>query len=302
MAEVTMTGRLRSLRGWISPLLVAVALFFLLRTIVVNWQQVLPMLRHIRPIYLVPAVLLTLAMQLLMPEGWRLSLRWSGSELGSRDAFRIYYRSSIFRYVPGSLWYLPTRAILAQKQGVPLRAFTAASVMELVLLLGVATVLAGGALAAWSGRAWLLGISALSLLGFAVLLVNPAWLRRVVRADNESTARLVIVQALLVYVGIWLVYGASLYALLLGFQVIDAFSLQQAAYVLAANAAAWLAGFLSLLPAGIGIREVSLVALFSSVAAAALLLAISLLQRSIELLLEAGLWLAATLSARAKQR
>jgi glycosyltransferase 2 family protein len=293
--------RLRSLRGWVSPLFVGLALFFLVRHIVLNWQQVFPLVQRIRLDYLVLAAVLTLAMQLLMPVGWRLSLRWAGSPMSALDAFTTYYRSSIFRYVPGSLWYLPTRAILAQACGVPLRAFTAGSILELAFLLGVAGVLAGAALAAWSDRVGFLALSAVCLLGLTLLVASPAWLRRLILGGQpDHGSRLIVMQALLVYCGIWLTYGASLFALLLSFDVVAGFSFGDAAYVVAANAAAWTAGFLSFVPAGIGVREISLLGLFRTVAPAAPLLMISLVQRSIELLLEAGLWLAATLLSRAE--
>ncbi len=294
-------ARFRALKGWISPLFVGSALFFLVRHIVLNWQQVFPLLQRIRPIYLAVATLLTLMMLLLMPVGWLLALRWAGSSVSMRDGFTIYYRSSIFRYLPGSFWYLPTRAILAQARGVPLRAFTAGSILELAFLLGIAGVLTGIALTAWADRTWFLAVSAICLMGLTVLVASPVWLRRLILGGQpDYGSRRIVIQALFVYSGIWVVYGASLYALLLGFGVFAGFSLKDATFALTTNAAAWTAGFISFVPAGIGIREISLVGLFRAVAPAAPLLMISLVQRSIELLLEVGLWLAATLLRRAE--
>ena len=156
----------------------------------------------------------------------------------------MFYRSSIFRYLPGSLWYLPTRAILAKGRGVPLRAFTAGSILELGFLLGIAGVLAGAALAAWSDRTWFLVLTAICLLGLVVLVLSPAWLRRLILGGQpDHGPRLIAIQALLIYSSIWVTYGASLYALLLGFNVFAGFSLDDAAFTLAANAAAWTAGF-----------------------------------------------------------
>jgi uncharacterized protein (TIRG00374 family) len=65
-------------------------------------------------------------------------------------------------------------------------------------------------------------------------------------------------------------------------------------YVVLVNTAAWIVGFLSFIPTGLGVREVVLVLLFMSSIGGATVIAASLIQRMVELACEGVLWLVAT--------
>ena len=69
--------------------------------------------------------------------------------------------------------------------------------------------------------------------------------------------------------------------------------------MIGANAAAWMIGFLSPIPAGLGIREVALGVMFQPLAPVTQIIFVSLVQRTLELLLEIGLWLVAVALSKA---
>jgi len=291
----------RWLKLIVSEAAVVAALYFLVRHLVNNWGQIAPSLRNMRLGYVVAAFVPILVMLLTVSWGWTLAVRWVGSSLGGRAGFAIYYRSSIFRYLPGSFWYLPGRAYLCRERGISLKAFASSAFVELFFLLAAAGVLGGYAVAVRFELVWLLGVSLVCLLSVVLALLWPGQLRRlVVRGNNlesdrsnarEGALRASLSVIVFVYLCSWLMYGVSLELLLLALDVPAAKSTGNAVYVVSASVTAWMAGFLSLIPTGLGIREAALAGMFCSIAPAEHVIVASLVQRTIEILLEGCLWM-----------
>jgi uncharacterized protein (TIRG00374 family) len=109
--------------------------------------------------------------------------------------------------------------------------------------------------------------------------------------DREDARRATLPMIACVYLCSWLAYGVSLNLLLLALDVPAVKSIGNAFYVVSASVAAWMAGFLSLIPTGLGIREAALAGLFRPIAPAEQVIVLSLIQRTIEILLEGCLWM-----------
>lgn len=287
------------IRRWLKALateaLVVTAIYFLISHLVSNWNQIAPKLQHIRYGYLALATLATLSMQLLMPWGWIFAMRWVGIPLSGQVGFKIYYRSSIFRYLPGSLWYLPGRAYLCQQRGIPLTLFSASAVLELFFLLTLGGAISAVALASRFRFAWMPIASAAYLFCIIIVLIRPGIVRWfVLRKSSLNDSRSNIFALMVVCLFIWLTYGISVILLFSSFDVSIMSSAQDVMYTISATVAAWMSGFLSFVPTGMGIREVSLSFFFQQTIQSYHIILISLTQRTIELLLEGGLWLVAT--------
>jgi uncharacterized membrane protein YbhN (UPF0104 family) len=281
----------RWIKTAITDVLVVTALYFLVQYLAENWHQIAPHLQDIRPGYVIAASVPTLLVLLLSSWGWTLIMRWLGAPMSAWLGFQLYYQSSIFRYLPGSLWYLPGRGILCQRQGISLSLFGKSAFLELFFLLAAAGMLGAVSVAVRYAWAWLSVASLAALLGMIAVVVFQKRFRRLVlwKSELDSVPRTGVVWIILTYVATWGMYGASL-NLLLAALGIPVQSVWESLYVTSAGVAAWTIGFLSFVPTGLGIREASLVGLLQPIAPAYYVVVLGLVQRSLEILLEGGLW------------
>lgn len=236
--------------------------------------------------WMVPAALVASVAYLAATfAAWRAVMRMLGAPLGVADAFGLFFVSQLGKYVPGGVWNVVAAGELGADLRVPRR--TSVSAMVVALLISVVSGLAVAAPAlllssdatayAW---AWLL----VPLL--AALLVPPV-LDRLLRVamtmlrrdpiDHELSWRGVLVAVAWSLVG-WLLAGLQVWLLVVGLGVrpgLTTIGLSIGGYALA-----WVVGFLFLVvPAGVGVREVVLIAVLGTVASDATVLAVALLSR-----------------------
>ena len=213
-----------------------------------------------------------------------------------RTTIRIYFVASLGRYLPGKFWALAGFAVLSREAGLaggPATAaaligqfgFLATGLLLLALLLpewggGLPALLGGGALAAAAAGLWIL---------VATPLGHGTRERIRKLAGNRLGSRLATVLELAERIRpraalLWLAgYGFSWILLGMAFTIFCvAFvpGLAAAPRPLAgALAASYLAGYIALVPAGLGVREAALATLLSSVAqvpvAAAIVIALA---------------------------
>jgi uncharacterized membrane protein YbhN (UPF0104 family) len=264
-----------------------------------QWQQIASDLGRMRAFPVAGAFVATLIMLLLMSAGWTMAVRAVGAPLALREGFSIYYQASIFRYLPGAVWHLPGRAYLCQQRGISLAAFAQSTFLELFFLLGCGAALAGWGMAVYLSRPEVLVLSVAAALTMALVVIWPD--RRLFLAGQRALMPAVLNRRALalmppIYAAVWFAYGGAV-ALLL--HALPGNQPPPLLNIVIANAAAWSAGFLSLAPAGLGVRELSLsVMLGAGLSAAAV--AASLTQRVMELILEGVLWGVARLVALKK--
>jgi uncharacterized membrane protein YbhN (UPF0104 family) len=282
------------LRFIASEALFVAAAFFLAMRLLSEWNQLLPRLQHIHWGYLTAALAPTAGMLALMSLGWTLAMRQVGVRLGRQAGFSIYYRSSILRYLPGSFWYLPGRAYFCQRRGIALTTFAHGAFIELFCLLNVAGILAGlvGLVRiGWGGAVLLSALCSLVIFATIVWPQLLDWSPRLSQCTSDplDNCRHNLFCLCLVDLATWVLYGSGFYIILLSMSNI---TLPSPLYVLSSNTAAWLLGFVSFVPAGLGIREGALVFLLPTLSADNIIIA-SIIQRILELGLEGIFWLIA---------
>lgn len=226
---------------------------------------------------------------------WRRILRDLGiGSPSARATLRIYFVSSLGRYLPGKLWQLAGLAAMSSKAGMPaLQAGAASMIGQFGFLTSGLLLLA--AVMPGSGREWPALIAAVGLALFAVatfiVVATPlghgvrAWVERRagprlgprLRATIDLAERIRPRDALLWFAG----YGATWVAIGVAFTLFAAAfvpgAIGDARQLAAAVAASYLAGLMLFTPAGIGVREGAMVALLAEApsipAPAALLIA-----------------------------
>ncbi|MGH7632554.1 MAG: hypothetical protein ACRENC_02405, partial [Gemmatimonadaceae bacterium] len=106
---------------------VAAVLWFAGRALGRQWHDVARVVAHlhIQWALVIAAALLIVASYLLLIELWRILLRASGHSVPFGAAARVWFVSSLGRYVPGKVWQLGAMGVMLQTFGVPVATSTA---------------------------------------------------------------------------------------------------------------------------------------------------------------------------------
>lgn len=249
---------------------------FILSRIGVSLEEV----RALDPAAWRPDWLLLLLSSLLLLAGYLVSAAfwgWMVADLGGpRLSFtvscRVYFISNLARYVPGKIWQLAGLTWLAKREGIPVAVATGSAILGHGMALGGAAIIGAGALFGAGERLRIPG--ALILLGILIpllLITIPPLFRRLVRLgfrllrqevpENLRVDAWFGIRWLALYVVNWAMYSIAFWILVrsfhLGGNVFDVASAFSAAYLL---------GYVAIFaPAGLGIREASLIALLQPV-------------------------------------
>ncbi|MCC7053389.1 MAG: flippase-like domain-containing protein [Gemmatimonadaceae bacterium] len=269
-----MRGEVRSaLRVTVAVAFAGLALWFVRR----QWVDIRASLLGLHPSWGGIAIASTCvaAGYAVLIAAWRRLLRAWSSPLGALDATRIWFVSSLGKYVPGKLWSIGAMALLARDAGAsPLAATGSAIIMQLVnIAAGFAVVALGGAgelfattpalrLAAWV-------VLAATAAGLVVGPPLLAWAvqaaTRLVRRPMPAMPHLTRGTLVLVFAAnltAWVAYGIG-FGLFWGALLGHGGGISMA--VLAVYTASYLLGFLALfVPGGIGVRETALTGLLIS--------------------------------------
>ena len=247
-------------------------------------------------------------LQLMHAELWHWQLRSLGGRLGDADARAIWCVSALARYVPTSVLMPTLRVAMASSRGVPKRLTFASLIYEAALALVGALIVSAyfivdlPRLAPHETR-W--AVLAAPLVALALLHprvfgpLSAAALRRARRPPLPVTlgeTRLLTLAFL--YAVSFLLAGASLYALARGLHDLSIDALPQVLGAFAIGVSASVLAFV--LPAGLGARELALVAALDPVMPAVVALAVAIASRIVQISIE--LVLAAATPAIAAHR
>lgn len=245
----------------------AAVLFFAARSLATQWTKVEARLLHVQFGWqwigaATVVVLLTFA---LLIEGWRRVMGAWDSHLPFGQAARIWFLSSLGKYVPGNIWSLTAMGVMARGRGISALAAAGSSIiMQAVsLVTGAAIVMITGA--QLLGQPVLVGISVLILIG--VLLSAPrflppvtVWIGSIIGKEvaPPSVPATSIWTAAIASALSWLLYGFAFQLFVHG--LLGAAPGEISRYI-AVYTAAYILGFISpIAPAGLGVREFTLAA------------------------------------------
>jgi glycosyltransferase 2 family protein len=239
-----------------------------------QWTGVGPELSRLHPSWLWVGTsgVIFLATYAVLVETWREMLRAWRSVLTFWTAARIWSISNLGRYVPGKVWQIGAMGVMAQRAGVSPIAATGSAVLNTVVNLVAGFVIAAALgwqlLDSQSGgqRGAVLFISASVVLLAALPRVLPWLLQILARATRRDLGlgplpAKVIAIAAAGNLTAWLLYGIAFAAFARGILGVTRGALT--AYI-AVYALSYLVGYLVLLiPAGLGVREASMVTLLT---------------------------------------
>ncbi|MBI5014765.1 MAG: flippase-like domain-containing protein [Deltaproteobacteria bacterium] len=229
--------------------------------------------------WLALALVLSLLRRLLGALRWMLLARFGRGPAAPGESLpflRAYFLSNLAAYVPGSVWYIPSRIHLSRATGMTALHSSAAIAYEMGLLVWTGLLLSAYCLALKIGAspgggagvlATAAALSAVPLYPRAASWAARTLLRLLRRPrDLAAVPARWAASVWLASVGVWACSGLSLLALLKGLD--PAVPGSRALFVTSAAAAAWSAGFLApWAPSGLGVREGMLAWLLEGLAA-----------------------------------
>lgn len=205
---------------------------------------------------------------------WSYLMRWLGVQLMWRQFMRGYMFPFLARYVPGSVWgYLSRSQWMQYHFHVPYSTSNIGSALEVMSLLTAAGVIVSAYFTFTSG-----GLLQIGLLGVTVLLALMGWLGLWSlgrgRLFNRLSAGGLAVEVASVlplhrwmsviglHVLLWVCYGGAVSLTVMALNVLPRGGILAVTFIFTV---AWLAGFLFVfVPAGLGVRELTLAGLLAS--------------------------------------
>jgi glycosyltransferase 2 family protein len=256
--------KLFKLAQWIFA---AAVLFFAARSLASQWNKVEARLLHVQFgwQWIGAATVVVLLSFALLIEGWRRVMGAWDSHLPFAQAARIWFLSSLGKYVPGNIWSLTAMGVMARGRGISALAAAGSSIiMQAVsLVTGAAIVMITGA--QLLGQPVLVGISVLILIGILVsaprfLPPLTVWIGSIIGKEvaPPSVPATSIWTAAIASALSWLLYGFAFQLFVHG--LLGAAPGEISRYI-AVYTAAYILGFISpIAPAGLGVREFTLAA------------------------------------------
>ena len=231
---------------------------------------------------------------------WRSSLRAMGQYPGAWESLRAYYIGHLGKYVPGKALVVVLRSGLIRSERVDATVAAASVFVETLTTMAVGALVAAAILAVRRRDDPQLLVLAIGLMICAGVPTLPPIFRRLVRLSQAQRAnpqidravqglsyRLMLVGSAGIAIG-WCLFGLSLWSVLRAMAtpadgVVEAdfmtFAMETLPLLTACAALAVVAGFLSLLPAGAGVREYVIMTLLAANYGAAAAVAAAILLR-----------------------
>lgn len=225
---------------------------------------------HLSPLWLVIAGSVYLVG--LLPAGlfWHRVLRTLGQDARLLETLRAYYVGHLGKYVPGKTMVVIIRAGMIRSHRVDTVAAGVSVFYETLAMIAVGAFLAAGILAFSFRQERVLFLGSLAMMAASGLPIVPPVFKRLVRLLGVGKFKGVIPSQLdaigygtMLLGGVlmtiaWAFLGMSLWATLRAIGIQDVgFAAYFASYVCCASLAT-VAGFLSMIPGGFGVRDVML--------------------------------------------
>jgi uncharacterized membrane protein YbhN (UPF0104 family) len=243
-----------------------------LLAVVTEWHGIRDAVTRLRLATLGGSLAFVVASLLVSMVLWRVLIAGLGSPLPYSVAARVIFTSQLGKYLPGSVWPVLAQMELGRDNGVPRRRSLTAFL--LLMLYSAATgLLVATALVPFVAAAevrpfrWAFLLMPVLLVALHPRVLNPVLDRalRVARRPPLEHPLTWQLSARAVAIGVvqWMVMGAHVW--ILGVQL-GADPVTLAPLAVGGFALAWCVGYLGVVsPAGLGVREVALVAVLSPV-------------------------------------
>ncbi|MGD0518288.1 MAG: lysylphosphatidylglycerol synthase transmembrane domain-containing protein [Thermoguttaceae bacterium] len=257
----------------IKLLIIALVAWFVRDTLVKAWRQIGEQTWHWRPFWLISAGAIYLVGLLPAAAYWHYLLKVLGQDVRWANTLRAYYIGHLGKYVPGKAMVVILRAGLVRGRRVDTAVAAASVFFETLTMMAVGAFMAAGILAVRLRGEHLLFWGSIGLMIISGLPILPPVFRRLARlagigkSDPAAAAALsrlgwsTLLAGWMCMILVWALMAASLWAAFRAMGVTDIGLIEYGPEYIAAVSLSMVAGFLSFIPAGLGVRDLVLVAL-----------------------------------------
>ena len=192
---------------------------------------------------------------------WRYSMQSLGQNPGFYEAFRAYYIGHLGKYVPGKAMVLIIRTGLVKSERTKITAAGASVFIETMTMMAVGAFVA--ALIAVIGfrdtdyrnLPWILALGI--MVGTVLPILPPVFhfVAKKCRIQLEGLSFKTLAVGWMLNVPVWIMLGVSLWLTMLGLGMKSESVIAELPFCILAISLSIVAGFASMLPAGLGSRE-----------------------------------------------
>lgn len=261
--------------GWRRHLLmiflVLLSFAIIARILIDNWQLLVEYDWNLRLEWLVTALIFFLIDFFLSLYVWHLLVSRLAHFGNLRLNIKFVLQSNLARRLPGTVWYVASRAVLYQDEGISKTTTSLLSALEVAMYIVSGTVVTLMTLPLWLvsdelnlelGRLWLLVL----VLPVSLILVHPRILKWIWSRLNRRQSTLTLhwgdtILWLILFMGTWVLGGAVLFSIINVFQTAPMAEFITITGMWAAAGTISLIGFVTI--SFFSLREASLVILLS---------------------------------------
>ena len=124
----------KKIRGLLFSGLILLSFLFIIRAVVVNWNELSQQIRDVNIRYIILAVILYPCGMLPTVAAWHYLLRAMGINKSFSTNLNIYSLSSLPRHIPGLVWYVSSRSLRYQDIGISGSRIVVATGLETIFL------------------------------------------------------------------------------------------------------------------------------------------------------------------------
>ena len=254
-------------------LVLVLVAWFVRDTLVKAWRQIGEQNWHWQPFWLVSSGAIYLVGLLPAAMYWRHVLTVLGQDARWSDTLRAYYIGHLGKYVPGKAMVVILRTMMVRGHRVDTAVAAVSVFFETLTMMAVGAFLAAGILAMRLREERFLFWGAIGLMIVSGLPVLPpvfrflARLAGVGKSDPAAAAALsrlgwsTLLAGWICMALVWVLMGVSLWSVFRAMGVNNISFIEYGPEFVAVVSLSMVAGFLSFIPAGLGVRDLILVEL-----------------------------------------
>lgn len=244
-------------------LLLALIVYFWGRSMAAGWSDLRDFTWQVRPLFLLGSFAFLMAHLFFLAAIWRWSLNSLGIRCNLREATRIWALSQIARYLPGGVWDVAGRLVLAGQAGHSRRVISVSILIEMILQTIAAVLIFLSSLVFWEDPTVArLGLWSIPIVPAGLIALHPQVLNGLLRVAGRLTKRDIapislrfgaVLRLLLAHLLGRIIVGTGFYLFAAGIHPWEVSAWPAAVGIFSG---AWVVGFLIVfIPQGLGVRE-----------------------------------------------
>jgi uncharacterized membrane protein YbhN (UPF0104 family) len=277
---------MKYLKRILSFIIVALIFFFLVRTLVLNWDKIPFNELHFNG-WFIALSFLCLGMHFLSySKSWQEIMIALGHRITITQSLWIIATTQIAKYLPGRIWYMVGRVYIGKKEDIDSNLLAISMIIETCLLVITSAILFLFATLFIGALQSIYIVLVILLIVVAVIVIHPrvlSWLMNFVMRLLHRKKVLIrisygqMLRVSIFFFGLWMAQIIGFYFLI---DAIYPVQLSMLSVLTSAYCLSWITGFIVLfVPSGLGVREGVMTLLLSSILTTPLAIAMSFLSR-----------------------